>query len=112
MPNRRDRDPRREEGITAYIPPRLPESQSDGDPIGFFGVVFSLVGMILRYPTFSWLSLLCSLCSYLNTRGSDREFRQGVWSIAFAVMTLFMIYGQNYALRLQEMAKAASANGL
>ncbi|CAI4227436.1 unnamed protein product [Auanema sp. JU1783] len=91
--------PRKQAKIIRYKPidpQNNPPTGEDALPeyMNVLGMIFSMLGLMLRMKWSAWVALICSCVSYANTRNVD-DTKQILSSFMLSVSAVVMSYLQN-----------------
>ncbi|CAJ0585547.1 unnamed protein product, partial [Mesorhabditis spiculigera] len=95
-------DPRRPNKVQRYkaIDPNNAVALASDDPMpeymNVLGMIFSMLGLMMRMKWCAWAALLCSCISFANTRSFD-DTKQIVSSFMLSISAVVMSYLQNPA---------------
>ncbi|KAI8849371.1 hypothetical protein BC829DRAFT_391608 [Chytridium lagenaria] len=95
-------DPRQHDAIVPFVQPKVREEDVDADLLGFLSILTGVGGVITRMRLLSWVALIGSIVSYLSTKGSEREYRQGAGSLSFTIMGIILLYVNLLLPKLQQ----------
>ncbi|PAV74725.1 hypothetical protein WR25_15338 [Diploscapter pachys] len=93
-------DPRRPNKIVRMKPvdPQSAQAAMAEDPLPEYmnvaGMIFSMLGLMMRMKPCAWMALVCSCVSFANTRSSD-DTKQILSSFMLSVSAVVMSYLQN-----------------
>ena len=96
-------DPRRPARITRYKSPLavnpnssapLPGEDPTADYMNVLGMIFSMVGLMMRVKWCAWVAIMCSCVSFANSRIND-DTKQILSSFMLSISAVVMSYLQN-----------------
>ncbi|KAJ3219844.1 hypothetical protein HDU67_009032 [Dinochytrium kinnereticum] len=67
-------------------------------------ILLGVGGVLSKIRPLAWLALFSAIVSFVSTKGSEREFRQGAGSLSFTVMGIFLLYINLIMPKLQQPA--------
>ncbi|CAH0385155.1 unnamed protein product [Bemisia tabaci] len=90
-------DPRRPDKQNRYKPPAGHSNAADDltyDCMNLLGMIFSMVGLMMRLKWCAWMALYCSCISFANSRVND-DAKQILSSFMLSIFAVIMSYMQN-----------------
>jgi len=82
-------DPRRPSAERTF---KLTLPQEDVDYMAMLGLLFGMMGLLLKFRVFVWQALICCVMSAVNMKTTDFDFKQLFSTFSIAVMGLIMAY--------------------
>merc|ERR1711973_603818 len=88
-------DPRRPNKIFRYKPsPNKPIDDPTPDYMNLLGMIFSMLGLMMKLKWAAWSAVYCSFISYSNARSTE-DTKQMFSSFLLSVSAVVMSYLQN-----------------
>eukprot|EP01111_Echinosteliopsis_oligospora_P010064 TRINITY_DN3068_c0_g1_i1.p1 TRINITY_DN3068_c0_g1~~TRINITY_DN3068_c0_g1_i1.p1 ORF type:complete len:109 (+),score=17.39 TRINITY_DN3068_c0_g1_i1:66-392(+) len=66
------------------------KDEATQDVLAMMGVMFGLMGLLLKYRIFIWQSVVCCVMSMVNSKSGDFDLKQMFSSLSIGVMGLIM----------------------
>ncbi|CAB3984621.1 Asterix [Paramuricea clavata] len=90
-----NQDPRRENRIYRYIPvTNKPNQDPLPDYVSLLGMIFSMLGLMMRMKWAAWAAVYCAFISFANSKASE-DTKQMFSSFLLSVSAVVMSYLQN-----------------
>lgn len=87
-------DPRRPDKVRRYKPLQQTDSTNISEHVNALGMVFSLVGLLLKMKWAAWAGVYCTLIYVANGKAADDK-KQTISLFMLAMSSLVMVYMQN-----------------
>ena len=85
-------DPRRPAEVSKYSPELFTPEDFPPDAFILFGLTFGMAAMMMKMKWAALLSIVCSLVSIANSRGTENDIKQIVSTLCVAGFALFQTY--------------------